>query len=367
MKTACLILAAGEGKRMRSGLAKVMHPVCGVPMIYYPTALAIARGYDPVVVVTSPQHEDVRAFLSAQFGDGVCFATQDPPLGTGHAVISARGKLRSHKGKLLIIYGDVPLLATRDLQALERAGKDAALAFITAKLSDPSGYGRVVRDERGGVQRIVEHRDASAAEKRITEINAGLYIVESPRVFEQLQRLKKTNAQGEYYLTDLVERSLAEGSRVRAVEREGARALLGVNDRRQLAEAGAEMNRRLCERLMYAGVTLVDPATTRVGPFVKIGRDSIIEPGCHLSGQVRIGTGCRLGPGVVISDSVIKKGAEIRAYSVLDSCQVGPAARVGPFSRLRPEARLDSGAQVGNFVEMKKSVLGKGAKANHLT
>jgi bifunctional UDP-N-acetylglucosamine pyrophosphorylase/glucosamine-1-phosphate N-acetyltransferase len=217
------------------------------------------------------------------------------------------------------------------------------------------------------VERIVEHRDATKAQRRIKEINAGLYLVDVPFSFQALGKMKNANAQGEYYLTDLVEVARAKGKRVRAVERSGASDLLGINDRNQLALANKEMNRRLCGATMRRGVTLVDPASTWVGPRVKIGKDTLVQPGCFLQGDVRIGARCRIGPGVVITDSVIRSDVEILAYSVLDHCEVGSFARIGPFSRLRPGARLATKVHVGNFVEVKKSKLGEGSKANHLS
>ncbi|MBW1872927.1 MAG: NTP transferase domain-containing protein, partial [Deltaproteobacteria bacterium] len=204
MKTACLILAAGDGKRMHSSLPKVLHPVCDQPMIAYPVSIALQRGFSPVVVVISKQGRLVQDYLTRRFGDRLRFAVQDPPRGTGHAVMVAKQVLGSLKGKLAIIYGDVPLLAAKDLSALVRAGRNSTVAFLTCRLDDPSGYGRVVRDDQGRVAAIIEHRDASPSQRRIDEINAGIYLVDSRFVFKALAAVKNTNAQGEYYLTDLI-------------------------------------------------------------------------------------------------------------------------------------------------------------------
>jgi len=367
MKTACVILAAGEGTRMKSSTPKVLHPVCGRPMIAYPVELALGRGYGPVVVVVSKAADAVRAYLRDRFGKRVRIAVQDPPLGTGHAVLSARRALDGARGKLAILYGDVPLLAGRDLGLLQRAGGKAAVAFLTCRPEDPAGYGRVVRDARGEVVRIVEHADASAAERRIGEINAGIYLVDLPFVFRALERVRRANAQGEFYLTDLVEQARARGERVAGVARDDAAAFQGVNTRAELARAEALMNRRLVERLMKSGVTVLDPATTWVGPGVRVGADTVLLPNCLLRGEVRIGRECRIGPGAVIDNARIDTGAEVRAYSVLEGCRIGEDCVVGPFARLRPGAELGAGARVGNFVEVKQSRLGKGARANHLT
>ena len=367
MKTACVILAAGEGKRMRTRVPKVMHEVCSEPMIYYSVRLAIQRGYQPVVVVTSKSGEAVRGFLADRFGDRVRFALQDPPRGTGHAVMSARSALKGFVGKLVILYGDVPLLQAQDLSALEREGRRATVAFLTCMLEDPRGYGRVIRDQRGRAVRIVEQTDASASQRRIPEINAGIYLVRAPDVFTALKGVRSKNKQGEYYLTDLIGMARRKGQVVRAVQRKDSKELLGVNDRRDLAEAHRQMSRRLIDRLLAKGVTIVDPQRTYLGPEVQVGKDTVIFPDCIIHKKVQIGTDCRIGPGAVIENARIESGAEIRPYSVLEDCRVGPGALVGPFARLRPGTVLQADARVGNFVEVKKTTVGKGSKANHLT
>jgi bifunctional UDP-N-acetylglucosamine pyrophosphorylase/glucosamine-1-phosphate N-acetyltransferase len=320
-----------------------------------------------VVVVTSNPGEAVRGFLTNRFGDRVCFAVQDPPRGTGHAVMSARSALKGFSGKLVILYGDVPLLQTKDLTALEREGQRAALAFLTCRLENPRGYGRVIRDEQGRVVRIVEQADAGASERRILEINAGIYLVRAPDIFTALKGVRSKNQQGEYYLTDLIEMARHKGQVVRAVQRKGSKELLGVNDRKDLAEAHRQMSRRLIDRLLAKGVTIIDPQRTYLGPEVRIGKDTVIFPDCIIHKRVQIGSGCRIGPGAVIQDAKIESGAEIRPYSVLEDCRVGPGALVGPFARLRPGTVLQANARVGNFVEVKKTTLGPGSKANHLT
>jgi len=369
MKAACVILAAGQGKRMRSDRVKVLHPVCGRAMIEYPVSLALARRYAPVVVVVGRQADAVQAHLAARFGGRVRFALQDPPRGTGHAVLSAAGALAGARGKLAILSGDVPLLTGAELGALERAGRRAAVAFLTCRLEEPGRYGRVVRDARGEVERIVEHADASPAERRLREINTGIYLVDAPFALEALGRVRRENAQGEYYLTDLVAAARRAGKPVAGVELGpgSAAAALGVNDRAELARAGRNLNRRLLAALMARGVSVVDPDTTWVEAGVRVGRDSVLLPGCALSGQTRVGRGCRLGPGALLHDVRLADGVEVRAYSVLEGCAVGPGAQVGPFARLRPGSVLEADVRVGNFVEVKKSRLGRGTKASHLS
>jgi bifunctional UDP-N-acetylglucosamine pyrophosphorylase/glucosamine-1-phosphate N-acetyltransferase len=367
MKTACVILAAGMGKRMRSSLVKVLHPVCGQAMIDYPVELALSRKYDPVVVVVGTQAEAVEAHLSGRFGDRVRFAVQTNPAGTGHAVMAARKALKGFRGKLAILCGDVPLLTARDLSRLERAAEKSRVAFLTCRLADPKRYGRVVRDEFGAVERIVEYADASRSLRRLDEINTGIYLADCPFVFDALKGVGRANAQGEYYLTDLIQVARAKGQAVSGIVVEGQDVVLGVNDRLDLAKAEGVIRARLLNKLMARGVTVIDPASTWVGARVRIGVDSVLLPGCLLSGTTVVGKGCSIGPGAVIEDARVADGAVVKAYSVLEQCQVGRCAQVGPFARLRPGSLIEAEARVGNFVEIKKTRLGKGAKAGHLS
>ncbi len=366
MKTACVILAAGKSKRMKSDKVKLLHHVCGQPMIHYPVRLAIRRGYDPIVVVVGYQSEQVQRELKSSYGSRVRFLLQRPALGTGHAVAMAKQAIGRKRGKLVVLYGDMPLLTTRDLSILERAGKKSTLAFLTCRLQDPRSYGRVVRDPNGQVQKIVEFSDATRVQRRISEINTGIYAMDMPWVFEALDSVGRSNAQGEYYLTDLVEMCVAAGKMAVGMEVE-PESVMGVNDRLELAMVQRAMNLRLLRALMSSGVTVADPFTTWVGPDVKVGRDSVILPGCHFYGKVKVGKGCVIGPGAVISDSSISPGVEIKAYSVLQQCKVGRGSQVGPFARLRPGTVLGTDTKVGNFVETKKTRLGNGSKASHLS
>lgn len=366
MNTACVILAAGLGKRMRSRLAKVLHPVLDRPMLLYPVELALAQRCKPVVVVAGHQEETVRQLLGGRFGAGVRVVRQWPPRGTGHALLMARPAL-PRRGRLLVLCGDVPLLTLAEVARLRRGARDAAVAFLTARLSDPSGYGRVVRDGRGEVLRIVEHADAGAAERRIDEINTGVYLFDLAFVHSAIGRLRAGNAQREFYLTDLVAEARKRGRAVAGVAVDDAEPVLGINTRQELARAEEVLSARLARTLSRRGVTVHAPSTTRLCAELRAGRDSEILPGCQFSGRVRLGRGCRIGPYAVLRDCAVGDGASIGPFCVLEDCLVGKDARVGPFSRLRPGAVLGPEVHVGNFVEVKKSRLGRGSKANHLT
>ncbi len=366
MKTACVILAAGKSKRMKSDKVKVLHKVCGVPMIRYPVQLALKRGYDPVVVVLGHQADEVKEYLTREFGDSLRFVLQQPALGTGHAVMVAKRALGKARGKLVVLYGDMPLVDTQELAALERAGRNSTLAFLTCRLSDPGKYGRVLRGPRDEVLKIVEHADATKSQRRINEINTGIYMMDAAWAYKAMKNLNRSNAQGEYYLTDLVESCAASSKTVKAMEVE-ANSMLGVNDRVDLAKVEKAMNLRLLHAIMASGVTVLDPGSTWIGPDVKVGRDSVILPGCHFFGKVRVGKACVIGPGAVISDSTISSGVEIKAYSVLEQSKVGRGSQIGPFARLRPGTVCGQNTKVGNFVETKKTHMGNGSKASHLT
>ena len=361
-KIAAVVLAAGKGTRMKSDKAKVLHEALGRPIAYYPVRAALSLDCAPVVAVVGHQAQAVEEELSRQFaGAPLRFALQKEQLGTGHAVLCAQDALRGFEGDVLILAADVPLIRAETLQKLVEAKKDADVAMLTCRAREPKGYGRIVRNARGEVARIVEEKDASAEEKKLDEINASIYLVSAKFLFTALQGVGRKNAQGEYYLTDIV----ANG-RSLAVEAEESE-VSGVNDRAQLAWSGAQLQKRKNAQLMKDGVTLLDPAVTYVDEGVEVGADSVLEPLVSLRGRTRVGKGVRIGQGCVIVDSEIADGAEILPYSHLSEARVGAKAIVGPFARLRPGAQLGEQAHVGNFVELKKTVLGRGSKANHLT
>jgi bifunctional UDP-N-acetylglucosamine pyrophosphorylase/glucosamine-1-phosphate N-acetyltransferase len=364
---AAVVLAAGKGTRMRSSRAKVLHPVAGRPLAFYPVRCALEAGASPVVVVVGHQAEAVEASLAAALpGAPLRFAVQAEQLGTAHAVLSARHVLEDHRGRVLILSGDTPLLAAATLDAVVAGlGGGAALAVATMRPAEPRGYGRIVRDAAGRAVRVVEEKDASPAEKGIGEVNAGLYAAEAAFLWDALRRVGSDNAQREHYLTDLVAMAAAAGG-VATVE-VPAEDAAGVNDREDLARAGRVLVRRRASELMRSGVTIEDPERFDCDVAVEVGPDTVVEPGVRLLGATRIGAGCRIGAGSILSGAELGDGVEVRPYTVIEDSRVAQGAILGPFSRLRPGSDIGAGAHVGNFVETKKTRLGKGAKANHLT
>ena len=362
---AAVILAAGQGTRMKSLLPKVLHPVAGVPMLAHVIAAAHLAGSTDVVAVIGHGAERVRTAFATT---GVTFALQAEQLGTGHALQCAAPALAGFAGDLLLLCGDVPLLRAETLLALvaHHRQQQAAVTVLTAVLHDPHGYGRIIRNA-GGVERIVEEKDATPAERAVREVNTGIYVFAAPRVFELLAGLTNDNAQGEYYLTDVIAVARAAGSTVAAMTIDCAEEAMGINDRVQLAQAGAAMRARINETHMRAGVTLIDPATTYIEPEVTIGADTLIHPGVHLRGQTVIGRACELDPGVILSDCVLADRVHVKAGSVLEGATVGPDTDIGPMAHLRPGTVLAGENKIGNFVETKKAVIGRGSKASHLT
>jgi bifunctional UDP-N-acetylglucosamine pyrophosphorylase / glucosamine-1-phosphate N-acetyltransferase len=362
---AAVILAAGQGTRMKSAHPKVLHEVAGMPMVYYPLQRAQELGCAPRLLVVGHGAAQVEASLSAS---GAGFVRQEQQLGTGHALRCAAAALGSFRGTLLLLCGDVPLLRLETLERLLafHEAEAAAVTVLTAEVADPYGYGRIVRD---GVEvlRIVEEKDASAKEKALREINTGIYAFAAPFVFSALEAINCDNAQGEYYLTDVLAIARQGGERVRALVATDAEEAQGINDRVQLAAAGVAMRRRINEDLMRSGVTLVDPATTHIDPTVTIGADSVIAPGVYLHGHTSIGRNCRIEPGVMVHDCTIGDGVYLKAGSVLEGSRVGEACSIGPMAHLRPGTVLAGHNKLGNFVETKKAVLAERAQASHLT
>ena len=364
---AVVILAAGQGKRMKSALPKVLHRVAGRPLVAFPIALARSLGARRVVVVVGHGREEVEAAVRAlPGGGGVRFAVQASPRGTGHAVMQALPELKGHGGPVLVLSGDVPLLERASVAALFKAFARAGggIAFIEFEPADPAGYGRVIRDEKGAAIAIREDRDCSRAEKRIREVNSGIYAIDAAFLRRGVKKLSADNEQGELYLTDLV--ALAAKGKGTAVVAAPPDEVCGVNDRVDLARVEAIVLARRTLALMRDGVTIRRPGTVQVDLDVRVGTDVELGAGVELRGATEIGDGCRIGTGSVIVDSKIAAGAAIHAYSVLEGATVGPGAVVGPFARLRPGAALDARVHVGNFVEVKNTRLGPGSKANHL-
>jgi bifunctional UDP-N-acetylglucosamine pyrophosphorylase/glucosamine-1-phosphate N-acetyltransferase len=357
-----IVLAAGEGKRMKSARPKVLHELCGRPMLWYVVRALRDGGIDEVVVVAAPEVEPYARQI------GAATVVQPHPRGTGDAVKTALDALPASNGRVLVAYGDMPLLRSELLQALlvELDGDaGAALAVLTAKLPLPSNFGRIVRG-REGVTRIVEARDATPEELAIDEMNAGTYAFDEAALRDAVSKLRDDNAQGEYYLTDAVE-SLARGGRhVRSVAAGDRLDVLGINDRVELAAARRAMNARLCEAHMRAGVTIVDPDTTYLEPELSIGRDTVIYPNTSLSRLCEIGEGCTLGPNARLSYAKLHDGVTVRESVVLDS-EVGNGTTIGPYAHVRDGCVLGRRVRVGNFVELKKSHLADAAKASHLS
>lgn len=357
-----VILAAGQGTRMRSALPKVLHPVAGKTMLGHVIDTARALQPKSIQVVIGHGAEQVRQRLT---GDDLAFVVQAEQLGTGHAVAQALPNLSAER--VLILYGDVPLIEADTLQRLLQKVGPEQLALLTVKLDDPTGYGRIVRDARGEVQSIVEHKDASDEQKAIREGNTGILAVPGSRIGEWLGRLSNSNAQGEYYLTDVIAMAVADGLRVATEQPLDAMEVQGANDRIQLAELERHYQQRAARRLMARGVTLRDPARFDLRGEVDFGRDVLIDVNVVLEGTVVIEDDVQIGPNCVIKDSTLRRGAIVKANSHLEGAVVGESADCGPFARLRPGSVLGAKAHVGNFVELKNATLGDGAKAGHLS
>lgn len=360
-----VILAAGKGTRMKSALPKVLHPLCGQPLIHYPVQLATGLGSATTVLVVGHGAGQVEAALD---GAAVCFALQAEQLGTGHALLCARAALAGVTGTILLLCGDVPLLQAATLDRLLAHHRDAqaSVTVLTAQLANPHGYGRIVRDG-DEVVAIVEEKDATPELRQIREINTGIYCFEAPFVFEALQSVGRDNAQGEYYLTDVLAIARAAGRKVCAVMAPTAEETMGINDRVQLAEATAIMRRRINEAHMRAGVTLLDPATTYIDPGVVIAPDTVLHPNVHLRGKTAIASGSEIETGVMISDCTLAENVHVKAGSILEGSRVGAASNIGPMAHLRAGTVLAGGNKIGNFVETKKARLGMKSQASHLT
>jgi bifunctional UDP-N-acetylglucosamine pyrophosphorylase/glucosamine-1-phosphate N-acetyltransferase len=357
-----VILAAGQGTRMRSSSPKVLHPVAGKPMLGH--VIDTARQLQPqgIQVVVGHGAEQVREALAA---DDLNFVLQAEQLGTGHAVAQALPSLTAER--VLILYGDVPLIEADTLRRLLQQATADRLALLTVELADPTGYGRILRDAEGRVQAIVEQKDATAEQRTIREGNTGILAVPGARMADWLGRLSNHNAQGEYYLTDVIALAVTDGLEVVTEQPATTMEVQGANDRIQLAELERHYQQRAARRLMAQGVTLLDPARFDLRGEAVVGRDVVIDVNVILEGKVVIEDDVSIGPNCVIKDSTLRRGARVKANSHLDGAELGEGADCGPFARLRPGAVLGPKAHVGNFVEIKNARLGAGAKAGHLS
>jgi bifunctional UDP-N-acetylglucosamine pyrophosphorylase/glucosamine-1-phosphate N-acetyltransferase len=359
-----VILAAGQGKRMHSDLPKVLQPLAGRPLLAH--VLAAARALEPAAIHVVYGHggDAVKAAFAGQ--PDLLWVLQSLQLGTGHAVLQALPSIPDDH-QVLVALGDVPLVSTRTLQRLVNDSADGDLAFLTAVVDDPAGYGRVIRDERGEVERIVEDKDATDDERRVNEVNTGLMAFEAGSLRRFLAKLDNDNAQGEYYLTDVIARAVEAGTKVRGTIVLSPTEVLGINDRAQLAIAERMLQRRIAQDLMTRGVTFADPERVDVRGELTVGRDVFIDVGAVFEGAVTLGDRVRIEPYCVIVDSKLGADTVVHAHSVLTGAESGPECEIGPFARLRPGASLANDVKVGNFVEVKKSTIAAGSKVNHLT
>lgn len=364
MTLAVVTLAAGKGSRMKSDLPKVLHKLAGKPMLAHVLNSAAALENATQHVVIGHGADAVKEQIT---GFDIRWALQAEQKGTGHAVAMAMPDV-DPAATVLVLYGDVPLISTSTLQKLLAETHDGqALSLLTVELADPTGYGRIVRDDAGNIQAIVEHKDATAEQHKIREVNTGILAVSARLLNDWLPKLSANNAQGEYYLTDIIAMAVDNGVAVRAIHPRNEHEVQGVNDRLQLAGLERVYQRELADDLLRAGVSLADPARIDVRGSLKVGNDVVIDVGCVFEGDVVLEDGVHIGPYCVVKDSHLGAGTQVEAYSHIDEATVAADCHIGPYARLRPGADLRNDAKVGNFCEVKKSVIGEGSKVNHLT
>jgi bifunctional UDP-N-acetylglucosamine pyrophosphorylase/glucosamine-1-phosphate N-acetyltransferase len=363
--THVVVLAAGKGTRMKSLRAKVLHRIAGLPMIDYVLRTADALEPSSTTLVVGYQADDL--IEAVAWKSGLRTVAQEPQLGTGHALITAEPMLHGAAGTLVLLYGDVPMLTPQTLRTLldHHDRSNASMTVLTAVVDDPFGYGRIVRSG-GKIARIVEQRDASAGEREIKEVNSGIYAFDLDGLFSTLRRIAADNAQGEYYLTDLVAIHRKDGRIVETVTVSNADEIRGVNSRAELAETSRLLRQKKNAALMEAGVTIEDPATAYIGPDVVVGPDTIVHPAVTLEGKTTVGAGCEIHSGVRVSNSTIGDDVIVFDHCVIVESTIARGARIGPFAHLRYRVDIAAGAKVGNFVELKNTQLGPGSKSMHL-
>nr|WP_280521509.1 bifunctional UDP-N-acetylglucosamine diphosphorylase/glucosamine-1-phosphate N-acetyltransferase GlmU [Paenibacillus mangrovi] len=364
MKRMAIVLAAGQGKRMKSKLYKVLHPVCGKPMVGHVLNTVKQVNCERSIVIVGHGAEAVQSYL----GETAEYVLQEQQLGTGHAVKMAKDLLGSEEGSTIVICGDTPLVTAETLEALTELheSNNAAATVLTAYTENPKGYGRVIRSEDGSVLRIVEQKDCSPEEDAVREFNTGTYCFDNAKLFAALEKVTNQNVQQEYYLTDVIGILVGQGETVLGYMTEDYAESIGVNDRLALSEAERLMRERINKRHMLNGVTIIDPASTYIGADVTIGSDTVLYPGTVLKGSTVIGKDCQIGPQSDIKDSVIGDGVAIK-HSVLDQAEVGNRTTVGPFAYLRPKAKLGEDVKIGDFVEVKNAKIDNGSKVSHLS
>ena len=357
-----VVLAAGQGKRMRSDLAKVLHPLAGRPMLAHVLAAAGALGPQRLCVVVGHGGGQVRHAFAAS---DTVWATQEQQLGTGHAVMQALPAL-APGGTVLVLYGDVPLIDPQTLRDLVAAATSGALALLTQELENPKGYGRIVRDASGRVTGIVEEKDASQAQRAIREVNTGILAAPHERLAQWLAGLRNDNAQREYYLTDVVSAAVAQAFPVEVRHPRSGAECLGVNSKAELARVERLFQMSAADKLLEAGVTLADPARVDVRGELTCGRDVAIDVNCIFEGRVSLADGARVGANCILRDTTVGAGTQIKPFTLIEEATIGANARIGPYARIRPGTSLADEVHVGNFVEVKASAIGHGSKANHL-
>jgi len=357
-----VILAAGQGKRMRSVLPKVLQPIAGRPMLQHVIAAARALGAPGICVVYGHGGEVVRDFIA---DPELSWAKQEPQLGTGHAVQQALPFLTDGE-MALVLYGDVPLIGVSTLRRLQAAAGSERMALLTVELPDPTGYGRILRDDQGRVVRIVEEKDASAAQRQVREVNTGILVAPVARLRDWLSRIKNDNAQGEYYLTDIIGLAVSEALEIVTVQPDAVWETLGVNSKPQLAELERIHQRNIAQRLMEEGVTLLDPARIDVRGELVCGRDVEIDVGCVFEGRVELADGVRIGAHCVLKNASLGAGSRVAPFSHVEDTVAGGDCVIGPYARTRPGTRLGNDVHLGNFVEVKNSIIADHSKANHL-
>jgi bifunctional UDP-N-acetylglucosamine pyrophosphorylase/glucosamine-1-phosphate N-acetyltransferase len=360
-----VVLAAGQGTRMKSGLPKVLHPLAGMPLIEHVLKTAEAISPSTVTLIVGHAADAVRTFIGNR--PNLDFVVQEPQLGTAHALQQAEARLAGLEGTVVLLSGDVPLLTSATLRRLieTHQGAHAAATVVTAIVERPYGYGRIVRT-KGRIARIVEERDASPEVRQVREINGGIYAFDLPPLFDALRGIASQNAQGEYYLTDLIAIYRRRKLPVEALVVDNPAEIRGINSRTELAEVSRIVRQTKNEELMAAGVTIIDPATTYIDSDVEVGADTVIHPGVSIEGQSRIGAACEIQSHVRIVGSEIADRSVIHNFCLIIGSRIAEGASVGPFAHLRPETVVGEGAKIGNFVELKKTTLGPGSKANHL-
>lgn len=363
-KRFAVVLAAGQGTRMKSKLYKVLHPVCGKPMVEHVVDEALKLSLSKLVTIVGHGAEEVKK----QLGEKSEYALQAEQLGTAHAVKQAQPFLADEKGVTIVICGDTPLLTAETMEQMlkEHTQREAKATILTAVAEDPTGYGRIIRGENGAVQKIVEHKDASEEERLVTEINTGTYCFDNEALFRAIDLVSNDNAQGEYYLPDVIEILKNEGETVAAYQTDNFQETLGVNDRVALSQAEQFMKERINKRHMQNGVTLIDPMNTYISPDAVIGSDTVIYPGTVIKGEVQIGEDTIIGPHTEIMNSAIGSRTVIK-QSVVNHSKVGNDVNIGPFAHIRPDSVIGNEVKIGNFVEIKKTQFGDRSKASHLS